>query len=259
MPKFSANLGMLFTEWPFMDRFAAAADAGFRAVEFPSPYDHAPEAIAQKLSANNLINVLFNVRGGSAKSERGIAAIPGHEKELREAMAVALRYAQVLGTPNLHVMAGTVTDESARAAGRATYIANLRFAAEEAARVGIGIVIEPINTRNMPGYFLNTQADAHAIIDEVGSSNLKVEMDLYHAQIVEGDLETKLRRYLPRIGHIQIAGVPHRHEPDTGEVNFAYLLRLIDELSYIGWIGCEYRPAKGTREGLGWMRQFARQ
>jgi hydroxypyruvate isomerase len=254
MPKFAANLSWMFTEYPFLERFEAAARAGFRAVEFPSPYQHSPEAIADRLRTHGLRNVLFNSPPGNvADGKRGLASIPGREAEFRDSLALALRYASVLGTPQLHVMAGVMTDDRNRIKHRETYVANLRYAATETANAGITALIEPINTRDMPGYFLNTQADAHAIREEIGSPNLKVQMDLYHAQIVEGDLETKLRRYLPYVGHIQIAGVPDRHEPDIGEVNYPYLFRLLDELGYAGWIGCEYRPANGTAAGLGWM------
>jgi 2-dehydrotetronate isomerase len=254
MPKFAANITMMFTEWPFIDRFEAAAKAGFRAVELQFPYEHSPESIAAKLRAHAVANVLFNAAPGNvAAGERGLASLPGREAEFRDGMALALRYARVLGTPRLHVMAGLLRDETARVEQRATYIENLRYAAAETARAGVGILIEAINTRDIPGYFLNTQADAHAIRREVGSDNLKVQMDLYHTQIVEGDIATKLRRYLPGVGHIQIAGVPGRHEPDNGELNYPFLFRLLDDLGYEGWVGCEYRPANGTVEGLGWL------
>ncbi|MGN6388148.1 MAG: 2-oxo-tetronate isomerase [Burkholderiaceae bacterium] len=256
MPKFAANLTMQFNEVPFLDRFAAAAQAGFEAVEFLFPYDHSPEEVAAALKQNGLRNVLFNLPPGDwAAGERGIACLPGREAEFRASVDKALRYAIALGTPNLHAMAGLVPAGADRTACRATYVANLRHAAGALAPHGITLLIEPINARDMPGYFLNTQADAHAIREEVGAPNLKVQMDFDHAQIVEGDIATKLRRYLPDVGHIQIAGVPDRHEPDTGEVNYPYLFRLLDELGYDGWIGCEYRPAKGTVEGLGWMKR----
>jgi hydroxypyruvate isomerase len=258
MPRFAANLAMMFTEWPFLDRFEAAAKAGFCAVEFPSPYEYAADAIADRLRAHGLVNALFNLpQGDRFRGERGLAAVPGRETEFRDGLATAIHYANALGTPQLHVMAGVVDGDSARAAHRDTFIRNLRYATEEAKRAGLGLVIEPINTRDMPRYFLNTQANAHAIVDEVGSDTLRVEMDLYHAQIVEGDLETKLRRYMPKIGHIQIAGVPDRHEPDTGEVNYPHLLQVIDALGYRGFVGCEYRPARGTLEGLGWLRRWS--
>lgn len=257
MPKFAANLTMMFNEVPFLQRFHAAAQAGFEAVEFLFPYDHAPEEIAAQLQANRLQNVLFNLPPGDwAAGERGLASLPGREQEFRAGVAKALTYAQAFGTPRLHAMAGLLPQGADATRHRATFIDNLRHACAEAARHGITVLIEPINPRDMPGYFLNTQADAHAIREEVGAANLKVQMDFYHVQIVEGDIAMKLRRYLPHIGHIQIAGVPERHEPDTGEVNYRYLFRLLDELGYDGWLGCEYRPAKGTVEGLGWMKNI---
>lgn len=255
VPQFAANLTMMFNEVPFLQRFGAAAEAGFKAVEFLFPYDHPAEEIAQQLKENGLENVLFNMPPGDwAAGERGIACLPGREAEFREGVIKAIGYANVLGTPRLHMMAGLVPAGAAIDACRAAYVANLRHACTEAAKHGIAVMIEPINTRDMPGYFLNTQADAHAIREEIGAANLKVQMDFYHVQIMEGDIAMKVRRWLPHIGHIQIAGVPERHEPDSGEVNYPYLFRLLDELGYAGWIGCEYRPAKGTIEGLGWMK-----
>jgi hydroxypyruvate isomerase len=255
MPRFAANLSMMFTEVPFIERFGAAAAAGFAAVEFLFPYGHAADEIAAQLRAHRLANVLFNLPPGDwAAGERGMASIPGREAQFRRGVGEALAYARALGTPRLHAMAGLLPAGADRARHRAAYVDSLRYAAAEAAREGVEVLIEPINTRDIPGYFLNTQADAHAIREEVGAANLKVQMDLYHAQIVEGDLATKLRRYLPHVGHIQIAGVPDRHEPDSGELNYPYLFRLLDELGYAGWVGCEYRPAAGTVAGLGWLR-----
>ncbi|TFV92901.1 hydroxypyruvate isomerase family protein [Oxalobacteraceae bacterium OM1] len=255
MPKFAANLTLMFNEVPFLERFGAAAKAGFRAVEFLFPYEHAPADLARALQEHGLQNVLFNMPPGDWNAgERGTASLPGREAEFREGVAEALRYAQALRTPRLHVMAGLLPDNADRALHRALYIDNLRHACREAARHGITILIEPINTRDIPHYFLNTQADAHAIREAVGAPNLKVQMDFYHVQIVEGDIAMKVRQYLPHIGHVQIAGVPGRNEPDTGEVNYPYLFGLLDELGYDGWLGCEYRPAKGTVEGLGWLQ-----
>jgi 2-dehydrotetronate isomerase len=255
VPQFAANLTMMFNEVPFLQRFSAAAKAGFRAVEFLFPYEHRAEEIVQQLKANALENVLFNMPPGDwAGGERGIACLPGREAEFREGVIKAIGYAKALGTPRLHMMAGLVPAGADIDACRATYVANLRHACVEAAKHGIAVMIEPINTRDMPGYFLHTQADAHAIREEIGLANLKVQMDFYHVQVMEGDIAMKVRRWLPHIGHIQIAGVPERHEPDSGEVNYPYLFRLLDELGYAGWIGCEYRPAKGTIEGLGWMK-----
>jgi 2-dehydrotetronate isomerase len=257
VPKFAANLTMMFNEVPFMERFAAAAQAGFKAVEFLFPYDFPADDIAQQLKANRLENVLFNMPPGDWNAgERGIASLPDRQTEFREGVTKAISYAKVLGTPRLHMMAGLVPRDADRAGRRKTYVENLRFACAEAAKAGISVLIEPINTRDIPGYFLNTQADAHAIREEIGAQNLKVQMDFYHVQIVEGDIEMKVRRYLPYIGHIQIAGVPKRNEPDTGEVNYAYLFSMLDEVGYDGWLGCEYRPAKGTVEGLGWMKNI---
>jgi 2-dehydrotetronate isomerase len=256
MPKFAANLSMMFNEVPFIERFEAAARAGFNAVEFLFPYEHPAAEIAAKLRAHRLENVLFNLPPGNwAGGERGMACLPGRQAEFRAALATALAYARELGTPRLHVMAGLLPEGADRAKHEATYLENLRHAAAETAKHGITALIEPINTRDIPGYFLNTQAQAHAIRESIGAANLKVQMDFYHVQIVEGDIAMKLRRYLPHVGHIQIAGVPERHEPDLGEVNYPYLFALLDELGYQGWVGCEYRPARGTVEGLGWMKK----
>jgi hydroxypyruvate isomerase len=255
MPRFAANLTMQFNEVPFMERFDAAAAAGFKAVEFLLPYDFPADAIAAALKTSGLQNILFNIAAGDwPAGERGLAALPGREADFRAGVAKGIAYALVLGTPNLHVMAGLAPQGSDRAVLRATYIENLKYAAAETARHGITLLIEPINTRDIPGYFLNTQADAHAIREAVGAANLKVQMDFYHVQIVEGDIAMTLRRTLPHVGHIQIAGVPERHEPDTGEVNYPYLFDLLDSLGYDGWVGCEYRPRNGTVAGLGWLR-----
>lgn len=255
MPRFAANLTMMFTEVPFLERFGAAAKAGFEGVEFLFPYEHSPQEIAGLLKGNGLDNVLFNMPPGDwTAGERGMACLPGREAEFRAGVARAIEYAIALGTPRLHAMAGLLPAGGDRELHRKTYIDNLRHAAAAAARQGLMLLIEPINTRDMPGYFLNTQAEAHAIREEVGAPNLKVQMDLYHAQIVEGDLATKIRRYLPHIGHIQIASVPERNEPDRGEINYPYLFRLLDTLGYTGWLGCEYRPVNGTVEGLAWLK-----
>lgn len=255
MPRFAANLSMMFTEVPFPQRFAAAAKAGFQGVEFLFPYELAAAEVAHLLSENALENALFNLPPGDwAAGERGIASLPGRQAEFRESVALALEYAQALGTERLHAMAGLLPAGGDRAQHRAVYIDNLRYAAQELARHGRTLLIEPINLRDMPGYFLNTQAEAHAICREIGDPNIKVQMDFYHAQIVEGDLATKLKQYFAAVGHVQIASVPERHEPDDGEVNYPYLLRLLDDLGYKGWVGCEYRPRGRTEEGLAWFR-----
>ncbi|MGH6610802.1 MAG: 2-oxo-tetronate isomerase [Burkholderiaceae bacterium] len=257
MPKFAANLGMLFTELPFEQRFAAAARNGFKATELLFPYDHSPSDIAKWLDDNGLQNRGLNLWPGDfSAGERGLASLPGREKEFRSAVSRALEYAEATETPTLHAMCGIVPPGDDRTAHRAVYIENLRYAARELAKTHRTLLIEPINPRDIPGYFLNTQADAHAIVSEVGEPNLKVQMDFYHAQIIEGDLAIKFRKYFDNIGHVQIAGVPDRHEPDSGEVNYAYLLRMLDEAGYTGWVGCEYRPRRSTEEGLGWMQRL---
>jgi len=258
MPKFAANLSMMFNEVPFPARFAAAAAAGFKGVEFLFPYELPAREVARLLADARLDNALFNLPPGDwAAGERGLASLPGREADFRASVEVAIEYALALGTPTLHAMCGLVPAGADRAAHRAVYVANLRHAARELARHDRTLVIEPINPRDMPGYFLSRQDDAHAIREAVGEPNLKVQMDLYHAQIVEGDLAVKLKRHLADIGHVQIAGVPDRHEPDEGEVNYRYLFRLLDELGYRGWVGCEYRPRGRTEDGLGWLRTVA--
>ena len=255
MPRFAANLSLMYGEHPFLDRFAAAQADGFDAVEFLFPYEHAPQVLVDLLKAHGLQQVLFNASPGDwSAGERGLACLPGREREFQDSIVQALDYAQVLACPRVHVMAGLASAHLART----TYVRNLAWAAQRAADVGVGLLIEPINPRDMPGYFLSHQAHAHAIVAEVGAPNLQVQMDLYHCQIVEGDLAMKLRQYLPtgRVGHMQIAGVPDRHEPDTGELNYPYLLALIDSLGYSGHIGCEYRPRAGTSAGLGWLKPF---
>ena len=256
MPRFAANLSYLFNEVPFLDRFDAAARAGFAAVEFAFGYEYSPRELAARLAASGLTQVLINAPPGDrAAGDRGVAALPGREHEFAAGIVTALRYAEALSCPRIHVMAGVLPESLAaeRSRFRMKFVRNLRFAAREAATQGVMLTIEPINPRDVPGYFLTTQADAHSIREEVGLPNVKVQMDLYHAQIVEGDLSEKLRRWIDHIGHVQIAGVPGRNEPDLGEVNYYALFALLDELGYGGWIGCEYRPLNGTVAGLGWL------
>ncbi|WP_186020671.1 2-oxo-tetronate isomerase [Burkholderia gladioli] len=257
MPRFAANLSMMYTEHPFLERFAAAARDGFRAVEYLFPYDFAADELKARLADAGLVQALFNAPPGDwAAGERGFASLPGREDEFRRAFDTALDYARVLGNDKLHVMAGLLPAGADRARHREVYLRNLAHAAEAARAAGILVVIEPINTRDMPGYFLNRQNDAQAICREVGAPNLRVQFDCYHCQIVEGDIAVKLKRDFAGIGHIQVAGVPERHEPDLGELNYPYLFELIDTLGYDGWIGCEYRPKAGTSEGLGWLRPY---
>lgn len=257
MPCFAANLSMLYPQHDFLDRFAAAAADGFAAVEYLFPYDFSPQQLKQRLDDNGLVQALFNAPPGDwAAGERGIASLPGREAEFREGIAKALEYAAVLGNDRIHVMAGLLPDETLRERHQAVYLENLTYAAEQVAKVGLTVLIEPINTRDMPGFFLNRQDQAQAICKQVGADNLKVQFDFYHCQIVEGDVISTLRRDFAGVGHIQIAGVPDRHEPDTGELNYAWLFEEIDRLGYSGWIGCEYRPRGDTSEGLQWLRDW---
>ncbi|KUL49140.1 MULTISPECIES: 2-oxo-tetronate isomerase [Streptomyces violaceusniger group] len=259
MPRFAANLSTMYTEHDFLDRFAAASADGFEAVEYLFPYPYDATELRRRLDDHGLRQVLFNAPPGAWESgERGLAALPGREAELRSGVERALEYAAELGCPRVHMMAGLVGPAQDPAEHRDTYLANLARAAERAAAAGVDILIEPINGRDMPGYFLSRQAEAHTVVREVGASNLKVQLDLYHCQIVEGDLTTTLRRDLPtgRVGHLQIAGVPDRHEPDRGELDIRHLFGVIDELGFDGWIGCEYIPRAGTSEGLGWRDDY---
>jgi hydroxypyruvate isomerase len=247
----------MYTEHAFLDRFAAAAKDGFRAVEFLFPYAVPAAELAQRLAANGLQQVLFNAPPGDfERGERGLAALPGREDEFRRSfLEQALPYAEALACGRVHVMAGLTMPGVEPARQRETYLENLAWAARQAPRREL--LIEPINRRDIPGYLLDRQDDAHAVVRQVGAPNLKVQMDLYHCQIVEGDVSTKLRQYVPtgRVGHVQIAGVPERHEPDDGELHYPYLLDLLDALGYAGFVGCEYRPRAGTSAGLGWWRR----
>ncbi len=257
MPRFAANISLMFTEVPFLERFAAAAGAGFPAVEFLFPYDFEAPVIAERLRATKLENALFNFPPGDlAAGDRGMACLPGREMEFRASLETALRYADVLGTRRLHCMAGIVPAGAGRDIYASTLIQNLGYAAAKAGQHGVTLLLEPLNTRDVPSYFYSTQADAHAICQAVAAPNVKMQMDCYHMQIMEGDLEIKLRRYLPDCGHIQIAGVPRRDEPDRGEVNYDYIFGLLDELGYTGWVGCEYRPSGKTTDGLGWLTPY---
>jgi hydroxypyruvate isomerase len=257
MPKLAANLSMMFNEVPFLDRFAAAAAAGFEAVEFLFPYDHPADIVAGKLREARLVQALFNLPPGNWNAgERGMAALPGRENEFAAGVERALAYAEALACPLVHPMAGFAADDDERAV--ATYVANVRAAADAFASSGKRVVIEPINHRDMPGYFLHTTAQAAALIEKIDRPNVALQFDLYHAQISEGDLEYKIRALAPLYAHVQIAGNPARHEPNIGEVNYDYLLSVFDEVGYAGWIGCEYRPAADTVAGLGWARNYLR-
>lgn len=274
MPRFAANLSLMYTELPFMDRFAAAASDGFVGVEYLFPYAWPAAELAARLADHSLQQVLFNAPPAGVdraamvnaweQGARGTACLPGREAEFRDGVELALTYAHTMQSPRLHVMAGCPSPEVPVEQVYDTYLENLTWAAAMARPAGVELLIEPLNTRDVPDYFLTHQAQAHAVVQAVGADNLKVQMDLYHCQIMEGDVATKLRQYLPggAVGHIQIAGVPERHEPDTGELHYPYLFEVIDSLAYPGWIGCEYRPRLGqktgaTRAGLGWLPKAA--
>ncbi|WP_110649670.1 2-oxo-tetronate isomerase [Salinicola peritrichatus] len=257
MPRFAANLSMMFNEVPFLERFAKAAACGFEGVEFLFPYAFDADDIAAELRRHGLSQALFNLPPGNWDAgERGLAALPGREAEFRESVDTALRYAEALDCPRLHAMAGLVPEGACRETLRGVYLENLRFAARRLAEHGRTLLIEPINTRDMPGYFLNHQAEGHAILAELNEPNVKVQMDFYHTQIMDGDIWKTYQRHRDGVGHIQIAGVPERHEPDSGEVNYPWLYERLDEDGYDGWLGCEYKPRGDTVAGLGWYRAY---
>jgi hydroxypyruvate isomerase len=257
VPKFAANLSFIFQEIGFLDRFAAAAQCGFKAIEYLGAYDHSPQTVAAALERNGLVQALFNMPPGDwAAGERGVAALPGREAEFRAGVETALGYAKATRCRLLHAMAGRPPEGTDRAAAERVYAANLRHAAERLAPEGINVLIEPINDRDIPGYFLNTTRQAMAVIERVGLPNLQLQLDLYHVQIMEGDLAHRIRALAGRYPHIQIAGNPGRHEPDIGEINYPFLFDLLDEIGYAGWIGCEYRPRSETRAGLGWAARY---
>jgi hydroxypyruvate isomerase len=257
MAKFSANLTMLFNEVPFLDRFAAAAKAGFRGVEYVSPYEYYPGDIADRLKASRLQQVLFNLPVGDwAAGERGIAILPERVDEFRAGVATAIRYARALSCPQVNCLAGIAPAHADAQVLRQTLIENLTYASAELARAGIRLLIEPINTRDMPGFFLNTSAQAADIIARVASPNLFLQYDVYHMHIMEGDWAATIARNLPLIKHVQIADAPGRHEPGTGEIDFPGVLAHLSQLGYDGWIGAEYKPAATTLEGLGWLKRL---
>jgi hydroxypyruvate isomerase len=251
MLRFAANLTMMFNEVPFLDRFGAARRAGFRGVEFLFPYEHEASEIRARLDEHGLEQALFNTPPGDwAAGERGCAAVPGMEARFAEDLERALDYAAIIRPRNIHVMAGIVQGRQSRT----TYIENLRRACTRAPEQGF--VIEPINYRDMPGYHLATTTDARAVIAEVGAPNLKLQFDLYHCQIMEGDLTRRIEALAPLIGHVQVAGVPERHEPDQGEIDFPHIINALNRAGYAGWAGCEYRPAGVTEAGLTWFAPY---
>ena len=254
MPKFAANLTMLFTELPFLDRFEAAAKAGFKAVEFLFPYGFAKEEVKARLDDNGLQVILHNLPAGDwAGGERGIGCLPDRVDEFRAGVDLAIEYATYLGAPKVNCLAGIRPETATPGDARATLIDNLRFAARKLEAAGIGLVLEPVNSRDVPGFFIDRSAPALEVIEAVGSPNLKLQYDIYHAQVLEGDLARTIERNFDRIGHIQLADNPGRNEPGTGEINWPFLFRHIDRLGYGGWIGCEYKPSGNTADGLGWL------
>jgi len=257
MPRFAANISLMFTEVPFLERFDRARAAGFEAVEFLFPYAHPAAEIRARLDGAGLSVVLFNAAQGDWENgEKGLAALPGREDEFRDAIARALDYAGELGCPRIHVMAGLAPEGVARDTLTATYAANLAWAAERCWPQGVKPLIEPINHRDIPGYILNTTGQAAAIIEAIGPERLGLQFDLYHAQVTEGDITRRFEALLPFIAHAQLADTPGRHEPGTGEVNWPFVLGRLDAMGYRGWIGCEYRPLGITEDGLGWFAPY---
>jgi hydroxypyruvate isomerase len=254
MPKLAANLSTLFIERDFLDRFAAARAAGFRYVEYQFPYAYPAPAIARRAQEAGVQVVLQNIPSGDmAKGERGIAALPGREREFRQSVERAIEYAKAVSCPRLNCLAGLAPQDAEHLA---TFVANVRYAARRLGEVGIQLVIEAINTRTVPGFFLTHSAQAIDVLNAAGEANAFLQYDMFHMQIMEGDLARTVERLLGRIGHIQIADVPERHEPGTGEINFAFLLAHLDAIGYSGWVGCEYNPRGDTLEGLKWAKPY---
>ena len=259
MPKFAANLTMLFTEVPFLDRFEPAAKAGFTAVEFLFPYAFAVGDIKACLDAHQLTLVLHNLPAGDWDAgERGIACLPGREDEFREGVGKAIEYAKTLGVTQLNCLAGKAPAGVDERLLRETFVANLKYAAAQLKKAGLRLLVEPINTYDIPGFYLSRTSQALEILDQVGADNLFVQYDIYHAQRMEGELAATMQKHLARIGHIQLADNPGRNEPGTGEINYPFLFAHLDRIGYSGWIGCEYKPATNTEAGLGWQRPFVR-
>ena len=257
MPRFAANLSMLFADRPLEERFAAARSAGFAAVEMLFPYALEPEAVAGLLRRNDLHLVLFNMcQGDFDKGERGLACLPDRKDDFRQALDRSERYADVLRPDCVHIMAGLLPANANREEAERVYIENVRLAARRLARYGVTVCIEAINQVSMPGFFLQRQEQSARYLEHIGEPNVGMQFDCFHCQMEEGGLTRKLRHYLPLIRHIQIAGVPERHEPDTGELDYAYIFSLLDAIGYTGYVGCEYLPAGRTEDGLGWFASW---
>jgi hydroxypyruvate isomerase len=257
MPRLAANLSMMFNEVPFLERFTAARKAGFEGVEFLFPYEFPAAELRSRMVGEGLTQVLFNMPPGDwANGERGLAALPGRQAEFREGVKRALDYAGTLECRRVHCMAGIIPAGVSLTTAAAVYAANLAWAVEQARPEGVKLMIEPINHRDMPGYFLNTQAQGAAMVEAIGADRLGLQFDVYHVQITEGDVTKRMERFMPVIDHMQIADVPARNEPGTGEIGWEFVFRRIDELGYMGWVGCEYRPLGDTVAGLAWRQKF---
>jgi hydroxypyruvate isomerase len=254
MPRFCANLKWLFTELPFLDRFDAAARAGFRAVEYASPYEHPASEIRARLRACDMQQVLFNTPAGGAS---GMACIPSRRQEFRDGVKKALDYAAELDCGLIHLMAGIVPPDVSRDTAAAAYAGSVAWAAEQVSSTGVKLVLEPINHRDVPGFFLRTQEEGAAVIEAIGRDRVGLQFDIYHCQVAQGDVTRRMQTLMPLIAHMQLADVPGRNEPGTGEIAWDYVFRRIDALRYAGWVGCEYRPATETLAGLGWLKRFA--
>lgn len=260
MPRFCANLSMMFNEVPFLDRFEAAAKAGFRAVEFLFPYDHPAAELRARLDGAGLGQILFNLPPGDwDRGERGTACLPGRQQEFRDGVLRALEYAAALDCRLLHCMAGIPPAGLPQATALALYAANLAWAAEQAAGAGVRLALEPINQRDMPGYLLQTVEQGAAVVEALGRDRAGLQFDIYHCQVAQGDLTRRLEALMPVVAHMQVADVPGRHEPGTGEIGWDWVFAQVDAQGYAGWIGCEYRPKAGTEAGLGWLARYNRQ
>lgn len=254
MPKFAANLTLMFNEVDFLDRFEAAKDNGFTAVEFLFPYAFEADQIAEKLEQNDLDLALFNLPPGDWDAgDKGMAALPGREQEFRDSVGVGLEYAKVFGNKTVHMMAGVLPGDLSVEQAFETYVTNYQYCADAFADLGVNVILEPLNTRDVPGYMISQNSGARAVIAAADRPNVGLQFDFYHVQIMTGDLATQFETHLDITKHIQIAGVPERFEPNVGEINYPYLFDLMDRLGYEGYVGCEYRPQNGTVEGLGWL------
>ena len=257
MAKFAANLTMLFNEVDFLDRFEKAHQCGFKAIEYLFPYAYEPQVLADKLAQYSFEQALFNMPPGDWNvGERGFAAIPGREEEFKQSVDTALLYAQALNCKKIHAMSGIIDQQFTRQQHIETFVNNIRYAADKFAKHGIELLIEPLNSRDVPGYFIAHQREAVELIKQVDRPNVRLQFDVYHAQIMDGDLTVMIRDLANYIGHVQIASVPLRHEPSEGEINFPHVFNVLDNAGYNGWIGCEYNPKQSTEEGLVWVENY---